>query len=325
MSSNVPRRRILVSAVAGMSCWPTVGLAQPRQRLYRVGVLFISPDAGLWSEFVAELARRGYVEGTNIVFEKRMMVVDQVGNLDRFAAELANAKVDVIFTGPSRSALAAKRATSTIPIVFLATTDPVAMGLVRNLSHPGGNVTGGWKEDWDVNARELQLLAQVSGKVTNFAYVFPRGGRPLPALADFLSKTASALGMRVQFSYYGSEQELGPLMERLVREGVDGVGVSWIAPTSDSYRKLPEMLIRLRLPSLGNAPDGYLLSYGYSDSAIARLAARQVDQVLKGVRPADIPIEQISSFELEINLRTAKALGLSIPTSVLVQATRLIE
>ena len=114
------------------------------------------------------------------------------------------------------------------------------------------------------------------------------------------------------------------MLERLVREGVDGVGVA-DAPTSDAYRSVAAQLIKLRLPSVGNTSDGFLLEYGYSSPAIARVAAKQVDRILKGAKPADLPVEQVANFELEINLRTAKAIGLSIPSSVLIQATKLIQ
>jgi len=285
----------------------------------------ISADySSIWTEFVAELSRRGYTEGTNIVFEKRVVPPDRLGELNHVAGELAKANVDVIYTGSFRSAFAAKRATSTIPIVFAGAADPVAMGLVRNLSRPEGNLTGGSIQELDTSARELQLLAEASGKLTRFAHLMPRSFPLPPALSTTIINTANALGIHHEFVHYESDQELGPLVERLVREGVDGVAVTPVT-LSAAYRKLAELLIKLRLPSIGNPSAGYLLSYGVSSPAVARLAAKQVDQILKGAKPADIPVEQVSTFELEINVRTAKAIGLSIPSSVLLQATRLLE
>ena len=152
----------------------------------------------------------------------------------------------------------------------------------------------------------------------------PRSFPLPPALSTTIINTANALGIHHEFIHYESDQELGPLVERLVRKGVDGVAVTPVT-LSAAYRKLAELLIKLRLPSIGNPSAGYLLSYGVSSPAVARLAAKQVDQILKGAKPADIPVEQVSTFELEINVRTAKAIGLSIPSSVLLQATRLLE
>ena len=321
MSATVPRRSILVAAaVAGVTCLPTAGLAQPKRRVYRVGV-FSPPRPA----FVSELSRRGYTEGINIVFEIRLPLNDQASELERAAGELVKANVDLIYINGGTRALAAKKATSTIPIVFYNSPDPVGLGLVRSLSHPEANLTGSSNQAWDTNAREIQLLAEASGRLTSLALIMPTLSNTLLSrgFATPLINTATALGIRIQFVSYESVQELEPMVERLAREGVDGVGVG--DTPSESNRKVAALLIKLRLPSIGNASDGYLLGYEYSSDATDRIAARQVDQILKGAKSGALPIEQASTFELAINLRTAKAIGLSIPSSVLLQATKLIQ
>jgi len=322
MSATVPRRSILVAAAAaGTTCLPKVALAQPKRRVYRVGV-FASPAPG----FVAELSRRGYIEGIDVVFEIRLPLDNQASELDRVAGELVKANVDLIYAQGGSPALAAKKATLTIPIVFVGSPDPVGLGLVRSLSQPEANLTGSSIQAWDTNTRELQLLAQASSRLTSVALLIPRVTyfSLSKGFAAPLINAANELGIRVQFISFESAEELGPMVERLAREGVDGVAVA-DATSSDAYRRLAALLIKLRLPSIGNVSDGYLLGYEYSSRAIASIAARQVERILKGAKPGDLPVEQAATFELAINLRTAKAIGLSIPSSVLLQATRLIE
>lgn len=202
------------------------------------------------------------------------------------------------------------------------------MGLVRSLSQPGANLTGSSVQAWETNTRELQLFAQACGKLATVANLIPDvpGAGPLvePQMGKALVDAADALGIRMRFIGYALGQDLQPLVEKLAREGVDGVALP-DAPSSDAFRSLAALLIKLRLPSLGNPSDGFLLRYQASSADMARIAAKQIDRIFKGARPANVPIEQISTFELEINMRTARALGLAIPSSVVLQATRLIQ
>ena len=171
MSATVPRRRILIAtAAAGITGLPTAGFAQPRPPVYRVGVLAMG--MGTWREFVAELTRRGYTEGINIVFERPPVDLDRANDLDRVAGELVKAKVDVIYTQGGSPALAAQKATTTIPIVFQSSPDPVSLGLVQSLSRPGANLTGSSVRVWETNQKELQLFAEATGKLTSMVYFF---------------------------------------------------------------------------------------------------------------------------------------------------------
>jgi putative ABC transport system substrate-binding protein len=278
-----------------------------------------------WLEFVAELSRLGYREGTNIVFEYRLSL--DVRDLERVAVAMAKEGFDLIFTEGGPTAIAAKKATSTVPIVFFASPDPVGLRLVETLARPEANLTGSSIQAWQTNAKEIQLFAEACGKLSNVAVLVPHGADLLPEypqVTAIITNAANALGIRVQFVSYESVRQLGPIVERLRQEGVDGVALP-DAPLREDYRRLAELLIKLRLPSIGETANGYLLSYGFSPAGIARIAAKQVAQLLRGAKPAQVPVEQISSFELLINLRTAKALGLSIPSSLLLQATRLVE
>jgi putative ABC transport system substrate-binding protein len=296
-----------------------------------VGVLApdIDPDVFAWKDFVAELSRRGYSEGINLVFERPSARMDRAADLDRRAAELVKSNVDVIYAeGGTPGALAAKKATSTIPIVFLSSADPVGMGIVQSLSRPGGNLTGSSIQYSGTTQKELQLLAEATGKLTSLVYLHPADARSQPSFsvgAAARVDAANALGIRVQDLEYGTVPDIEPTLRRLIREGVDGAGVLTAGFDPDASRSLAALLIKVRLPSLGNPADGYLLSYGNSVPEIARVAAKHVDQVLQGAKPADLPIEQVMAFELKINLRTAKAIGLSVPSSVLIQATTLIQ
>lgn len=320
--STLTRRRILFTAAAvGTAFLPLGALAQQQQRIYRVGVLGPGRPS---KAFVAELSRLGYREGVNLIFEVPLPPGSpRTYDFDRGAEQLAKANVDLIFARGNYAAIAAKRATSTIPIVFSSVSDPVAIGVVQSLSRPGRNLTGSSLQAVDTDAKEFQLFVEASGTLRNVACV-SEGNSFSEADKARLIHSASAFGTRLQFITYESVQQLERIVERLAREGVDGIVVA-NSPSSDAYRRLAELLIRLRLPSVGSAADGYLLGYSYLSPELPRIAAKQVVQILKGAKPGDLPVEQVSTFELEINLRTAKALGLSIPSSVLLQATRVIE
>jgi len=274
---------------------------------------------------IAELSRRGYTEGVNIVFEVPLPQGPLPGELDQVAKELVKARVDLILASGGQGAIAAKKATSTIPIVFGGVGDAATLGIVQSLSRPGANLTGSSLQASDTDAKELQLFVEASGKLTNVVCL-TKGFSVAREDEERFTSAANALGIRrFQFLRYESVRALEPVVERLAREGIDGVVVSDPPRPSEEYRRLAALLIKLRLPSIGNAEDGFLLGYKYATLEAARVVAKQVDQILKGAKPGEIPVEQITTFELEINLRTAKALGLSIPSSVLLQATRLIE
>ena len=331
-----PRRRRVAAALAAAasSLWTVsrLAMAQPAPKMHRIGVL--GPDVSdgqghVWNAFVDELARRGHVEGRNLVFEKRFGQGDRAELVDRLAAELVALKPDVIYAARgSFSALAAKRATATIPIVFYSSGDPVGMGLVASLARPGGNLTGTSVQGFDIIAKALQLLVEALGKPSRVAYLAPTGTRQAPwfgGLEATLNRSAQALALKVEFVDVPSVDALEPIIRQLVRDRVDVAIVSDFPLFRPQLEHIAELFIKHRLPAYGDAYSGFLMHYGEQRVKLARMAAAYVDRVLAGTKPADLPVEQLSTFELVINQRTAKALGLSVPVALLLRADEVIQ
>ena len=306
--------------------------AQPVRKVHRVGVL--GPDTSdgegpVWDAFVDELAQRGYVQGRNLVLDLRLGQGDRPEQLDKLAAELVALKPDVIYAARGTvSALAAKRATATIPIVFYSSGDPVAMGLVASLARPGGNVTGNSVQGFDLLGKAIELLTETLPKVRRIAYLQPEGSRTMPwypQLARSMETTARARGVTVEFIDVAAVEAIEALIAQLARQRFDAAIVVDFPLFRPHLERIAELCIRHRLPAYGNANDGFLLHYGEQRLKLARMAAAYVDRILQGARPAELPVEQISTFEMFINLKTARALGLNVPAAVMLRADRVIE
>ena len=327
------RRACVVGAMAGMlPLSPRLVRAQKAAKVHRVGVL--GPDSSdassaEWSAFVAELARRGYVEGRNLAFEKRYAEGDDPAQLGRLATELARLDLDVIYAARgTASALAAKKATASKPIVFYSSADPVGLGLVASLAHPGGNLTGNSVLGFNTAPKGLQILAEATGRMTHIAFVQPRGTRSSSWFADFeavLASAAKTLGAKMQFVDVASVDEIDAVLKRLVGQGCDAAMVSDFPLFRPQLARIAATFVRHRLPTHGYARAGFLLHYGENRLDLARTAASYVDKILAGAKPADLPVQQLATFECVVNLKTAKALGLTIAPSVLVQADEVIE
>ena len=320
----------VISAAAGAA--PRRALAQAVVAVRRVGVL--APDASdlqgpLWEAFVDELARRGHVEGRTLVLERRFGQGDDPALVERLAAELVALKVDVIYAARgSMSALAAKKATASIPVVFYSSGDPVNLGLVASLGRPGGNLTGNSVQGFDTLSKGLQLLAEAVGKLSAIACMLPRGARAQPWFATLdrvLGQAAKALGARFEFVEVASIIDMPAIVKRLARERFDAAMVSDFPPFRPHMARIAALFAEHRLPTFGSAFDGFLLHYGEPRLLLARMAAGYVDKILAGAKPADLPVEQISTFEFVINLKTARALGLTIPQSLLLRADEVIR
>ncbi len=333
MRDTTPIRRRLLLALAVSSSPVRFASAQSQGRMVRLGVLTPDPrdpDTSTWKTFAAELARLGWTEGRNLRVERRFVDMGRLDVLDRMARDLVDARVDVIYAaGGSATALAAKRATATVPIVFHSSADPVGMGLVSSLAHPGTNLTGSSIQSLDLFTKQFQLLRRVSRKLTSIAYI-ESADRKESALAAApeaaASAAAKALGIRIQFDYVSSVDQVEAALQRQLQGGVDGIVISGGASFPDPVlEKIAALLVAYRLPSLGAATEGFLLDYGVSDDALARVAARDVDKILRGAKPADLPVELGSVFGFVLNLATAKALGLDIPPDILIQATEVIR
>jgi putative ABC transport system substrate-binding protein len=274
----------------------------------------------------------GYVEGRNLVIEWR----DAEGKPERFpalAAELVALKVDVIVAaGGTLGALAAQQATRTLPIVFTAVGDPVAEGLVTSLARPGGNVTGLSTVSSELVGKSLELLRQAVPGVSRVAFLLKPDAMPGRAKKDRLKAadlTARALGVRLQVVEARGPEDFDRAFSDMTRTRAGALAVL-ATPVFDNERwRLVDLATKNRLPTVysfrGDVEAGGLMSYGPDLADLFRRSATYVDNILKGAKPGDLPVEQPTKFELVINLKTAKALGLTIPPSVLAQADHVVE
>lgn len=327
------KRREAVVALAVLATAPFAAEAQQAVRIPRIGFLAGNLSAGqhLVAAFRQGLHDLGYDEGRNIVIEYR----DAKGETDRLlalAAELVALKVDVIVAAGTQHVLAAKQATTTIPIVFADVADPVARGFVTSLARPGGNITGLSNLNTDLVGKWLELLLQAVPGSKRVALLWQPGYLPERAERDVIQRAevaAQALGVRLLFVEARRQEDFDRAFAEMTRARVDAVivwgGVLFIA----ERKRIAEMAARNRLPSsypMSEFVDaGGLISYAPNVADNFRRTAAYVDRILKGAKPADLPVEQSSKLELVINVKTAKALGLTIPPSLLQRADRLVE
>ena len=326
------KRRPLIALLIGIGLTRrAAAAAKTALRLRRIGVLAADPSDldEQWRAFVSELAARGHVAGKSVVFDIRVALDENRAQLAKFAAELIRNKPDVLVTiGGSESALAAKKATSSVPIVFIASGDPVALGLVASLARPGGNITGSSSQTLDAYAKSLELLVQLSGGLKRVVAIDPKGEglkSYFPRYAALLIASAKEMGATIRFVEYESVDAVEALVRRLVEQGIDSAFLGRADYQHALGRRLLGIFIANRLPTVGNADAGMLLEYTPSWKSWIRTAAEYVDKILNGANPADLPVPQPNAFELTINMRTAKAIGLAIPESVLVRADRVIR
>jgi putative ABC transport system substrate-binding protein len=307
--------------------------AQPTRNVHIIGFLGPPPSAGgLVQAFQQGLRDLGYVEGQDIRIEYRYTDVALQGHPElfpRFAAELVRLKPDVLVVSVTEAALAAKNATSTIPIVIVSVPDPVAAGLVTSLARPGGNVTGLSRATRDLVGKDLQLLKDTLPETVRVG-VLGNLTEPLnAAMVSDAKEAAKSLGVELKILEAGAPAQLERAFSALHTERVGALLVLGGAGFYLNRTRIADLALRNRLPSMFQNREfvevGGLLSYAPSTVANYRRAAVFVDKILKGAKPADLPVEQPTKFELVINLKTAKALGLTIPPSVLARADEVIE
>jgi putative ABC transport system substrate-binding protein len=314
------RRREFITLLSGASVWPFNALAQ-RQPI-------IIGHAPIWSRFRDGMRDLGYVEGQNVRFEYR----GTEGDFERSAGaakEFVAMPADVIVTNGSISAQAAKQTTSNIPIVMIAVGDPVSAGLVTSLARPGGNVTGNSALGPDVASKRLQLVKEMIPSAVSVALLVNSNNASNVVLRDQTDAAATALGIRLISLDARTDSELDARLATLASDRPDALIV-----TGDAFHQLHiQTVIRFladhRVPGIFQIREdvvaGGLLSYGPSLPDLFRRAAPYVDKVLKGANPANLPVEQPTKFELVINLKAAKALGLHIPQVLLATADEVIE
>jgi putative tryptophan/tyrosine transport system substrate-binding protein len=325
------RRMFLGTLAGGLLAVPLAAEAQPPTNVPRVGYLSDeSSSLGSASfEFIAQgLRGLGYQVGRNIVFEHRY-AEGKTKVLPGLAAGLVRLKVDVIVTVGTQATRAAKNATGTIPIVFTRIADPVALGLVASLARPSENLTGVSILTIDVAAKWLELLTEAMPGVKRVGVLWDPTFPPAALQLKEMERAARVLNVELQPVAVRAAEALDAAVRAVVGQGTQALIVVPGLLFTEQGHRLAELAVQRRLPTMWPRRElveaGGLMSYGTNFSDMYRRAATYVDKILKGAKPADLPVEQPTKFELVINLRTAKALGLTIPPSLLARADELIQ
>jgi putative ABC transport system substrate-binding protein len=321
------RRKLVIALGAGALVAPLTGLAQQSAKVWRVGILpggLLAPRQFQWDAFRARMRDLGYEEGRNVEYVFR--APDREGGAyDALAADLVRLNVDLI-AATIGGIGAAKHATERIPIVMCPSSDPVALGFVTSLNRPGGNLTGINLQFEETTGKRLQLLRDIAPKVSRVAILWDTTGRSQLEAAEI---AARQLGMRFISVEVGVAEALPALIEAAVKDRANALVVAQTPFTFGLRAQVAALALKHRLPSIyvlpANAEAGGLISYGPNDSEYYRQAAVFVDKIFKGAKPGDLPVEQPIKWELVINRKTAKALGLTIPQSLLISATKIIE
>jgi len=319
------RRTFLRALTVGLLAAPLAVEAQPSTTIPRIGLL---ADATLWEFLRLELRDLGYVEGKSIALEER----SSQGRDERFpdlASDLVRLNANIIVTWGTPATLAAKRATATIPIVMASAGDPVRSGLVSSLAHPGGNVTGLTVLGPGLAAKRLELLKDAVPNMSRVAFLWNPANPDQKSSFDEVQAASRALGVTLHSVEARTREELEQALAAMKQSRpsallmtADGVHHRYIG-------RIVSFTLETRLPTMHQLKEavdrGGLMSYGASLPDLGRRAAHYVDKILKGAKPADLPVEQPTKFELVINLKTAKALGLTIPQSLLLRADEVIQ
>jgi putative ABC transport system substrate-binding protein len=324
------RRTFLGTLAGGLLAAPLVAQAQPAGKVPRIGFLFsgASGPAREVDTFRQGLRDLGYIEGQNIAIEYRF-AGGQVERLPELAAELVRLKLDVIVAPYTPPALAAKRATSTIPIVFAVVADAVGAGLIANFARPGRNITGLTSSSAELGGKRLELLKQVVPKASRVAVLYNPADRSNVLVLKQLQESAPTLALTLQPLEVREPREFEGAFLAMTRERAHAMfGTSGVL-TFEHNKVLVDLAAKRRIPAMWGhrqfVDAGGLTSYAVNFYDQIRQTAVYVDKILKGAKPADLPVEQPTKFELVINLKTAKALGLTIPPSLLQRADQVIE
>jgi putative tryptophan/tyrosine transport system substrate-binding protein len=327
------KRRNFLGALGGAASWPLAAHAQQRSPVPRVGLVSIGADPGdpvVFGPFLEQLRKLGYIEGQDVILERRF-AGGREELISDFVADLVQRKVDIIVVTGNRESITAKHATSTIPIVTIVSSDPIRTGLAASLARPGGNVTGLTTMDWGIYGKRIEILKQVLPNLSKAALLLSHGngtyarGSPW---AHEVETAARSLGVEL----FIVETDPASVEDAIASAAADGAQA--LVGASDGMvvarrREIAENAITLRLPTMfafrENVEAGGLIMYAARVADLSRRAAFFVDRILKGARPSELPIEQPTVFELIINLKTAKILGLTLSPTLLAQADEVIE
>ncbi len=341
MKHPMNQRRNLITALGAGALTQVVALpaiaqpqGKPAEKIWRVGFLSLrrrpaSIDAHFIGGLLQGLRERGYVEGRNLVIEWRF-ADDDLARLSGLAAELVQLKPDLIASGASQGISALQQATSTIPIVMTGINDPTGSGFVASLARPGGNITGTSSNAADITAKQLQVLLEMAPRLSRVAVLLNPGNRSSPAMLATIVATAKKMAGVTVLPF---EARTAPVIESafalLKQSRAEALMVTGDALFHAQLPAIAALANKQRLPSIGLIREyvdaGGLMSYGPSFRDNHHRAAYYVDRIFKGAKPADLPVEEPTRFELFINGKTAKALGLKIPHSLLIMAEKVIE
>ena len=325
------RREVLIALGAGALAAPFRSLAQQRNKIWRVGFLtgFSSiEDARVFESFRQGMRELGYEEGRNIAYDARW-AEGKFERLPGLAAELIGLKPDVMFVSTTPAVLAVKKATKTIPIVMVGVGDPVGTGLVESLARPGGNITGLTNITGELAGKRLELLKQAVPRLSRIAVLGHPGDPIIAVQMRHAEAVARSLKVEVFLVEIRAVSEIDRAFEILVKRRADGILRLGDAISSPGRQRTSELAMIHRLPMIASSPldaeVGFLMSYGTYGIEQYRRAATHVDKILKGAKPGDLPVEQPTKFELVVNMKTAKALGLTITQPFLMRADKVIE
>jgi putative ABC transport system substrate-binding protein len=328
---RVRRRDLIALSGIAATIWPLGSRGQQTEKVYKIGVLSAgspSPAPRLRFVFRDSLRQLGWMQGKNFTFESKF-AENKLDRLPGLAAELVSLDVDVIIAIGTLAPIAAKQATSTIPIVMTSAGDPTGSGLVASLARPGGNVTGLSLMVPDLGAKRLELLRELLPEISRVAILW-NAANPYPALVfkETLS-AARTLGIDLQSLEVRAPADLDAALAAATHQRAEGLITVGDPLTFDNRAKIAEFAAGGRLPSVSDLSDfteaGGLMSYGADIADLFRRGMSFVDRILKGAKPADLPVEQPTKFELVINLKTAEALGLTVPPLLLARADAVIE
>ena len=321
------RRTFLAGTGAVLLATPLAAEAQQTNKVYRVGLVSLGGDPLWWRPVLDAMRELGYVEGRNLVV-RRAFTKGHPEDLPRLVTELLRSGVDVVVTTATRETKAVKEAAPTTPIVMLLVPDPIAEGFVTTLARPGGNITGLTNLVPGLTQKYVELLREAVPSASRFAVVASPGG-PLPEIRSELDSAAKTFGIVLSITPVSGPDNFDAVLARAKREGAAGIIAGGDYVTFQHRKRFVEAALKYRLPGMywtrEYVEEGGLLAYTADMTDLRRRAATFVDKILKGSKPADLPVEQPTKFELVINLKTAKTLGLTIPQSLLARADAVIQ
>lgn len=324
-------RRTFVGLLLSGLATPLAAEAQRGAKVPTVGFLCARPGPSSHTRmFELGMRELGYVAGKDILIDYRFMPADGIDPFPRFARDLVARKVDVIVVGSPLALLPAKRATSAIPLVMAQSDDPVAAGLVATLARPGGNITGLSSMSFDLSVKQLELLKALAPRVLRIAVLWNRASAVAQPLLRRLEQAAKDVGVAVlPFPVRADAREIDEAFAAITKQRAEALIVLPDMAFFDHLEQFVRLAAKQRLPTIYGEREfvdaGGLISYGTNYDELFRRAATYVDRILKGAKPGDLPIEQPTRFELVIGVKTGKAVGLTIPPSLLVRADEVIE